>query len=181
MTNGGLFHDGEPIGLHVEDGRVVRGLRLGSTPAPGQSPGNFYYLPNAVLFQDRRGRVAIRESGAMRGREGEVRVGLQSGPALLLNGRVHRVATPANRGVAHERRVAACVTGQGRLAILFAPGATTFPQLTGALVAEAGCRNTVFLDANVTGLLVPGGGIHIPARETAGVLALVVAADSAAR
>src|SRR5690348_2050733 len=49
-TNGGLFADA-PIGLHVEDGREIRPLNLDASPPAGQLPGNFYYLPNAVLWQ----------------------------------------------------------------------------------------------------------------------------------
>lgn len=171
VTNGGLFNAGAPLGLQVEDGRVVRPLRAGSTPAAGENPGNFFYLPNAVLFQDRTGRVAIRESSRMAGREGEVRDGLQSGPALLLGGRVHPIAAPPNRGRAHDRRSAACVSASGRLSIVFARTPTTFPQLARFLV-KLGCRDATFLDANVTGLYIPGHGVSIREEDFAGVLVL---------
>ena len=160
-TNGGLFHDGAPIGLHVEDGRAVRPLNLDTAPPPGHRPGNFYYLPNAVLFQDRSGDVTIRDARRMRGRTEAVRDGLQSGPALLLDGAAHRVARPPNRGVPHASRSAACVVNPRELLIVFAPDPTTFPQLTRFLAAQ-GCRDAVFLDANVPGIYAPGHGIDIP-------------------
>ncbi|HEX8244953.1 MAG TPA: phosphodiester glycosidase family protein, partial [Longimicrobium sp.] len=144
-TNGGLFDRG-PIGLHYEDGRAVRGLNLDTAPPRGQKPGNFYYLPNGVLYQDRAGNVAIRDSRHMRGRLGEVRDGTQSGPALVLRGVVHPVARPPNRGVAHANRVAACVTGPRELAIVFVRQPSTFPRLARFLLGRLGCRDAVFLD-----------------------------------
>ena len=172
-TNGGLFHDGAPIGLHHEDGRAVRPLNLATAPPPGHRPGNFYYLPNAVLFQDRAGNVAIRDSRRMRGHAGAVRDGLQSGPALLLDGAAHRVARPPNRGVPHANRSAACVAGPRELVIVFAPDPTTFPQLARFLSAQ-GCRDAVFLDANVPGIYAPAHGVDVAPSDFAGVLALTV-------
>lgn len=179
VTNGGLFHAESPIGLQVEDGRPVRSLRLGSTPPEGQKAGNFYYLPNGVLYQDHAGRVAIRESSDMRGHERSIRDGLQSGPALLLNGNVHPIARPPNRGRAHERRSAACISAPERLSIVFAPGATTFPQIT-RFLTELGCRDAIFLDATITGLLIPQRGIHIRTDQFGGLLVLTIPEDSAA-
>ncbi|HEX6747559.1 MAG TPA: phosphodiester glycosidase family protein [Longimicrobium sp.] len=178
-TNGGLF-DGGPIGLHVEDGRVVRALNLDTVPPAGQKPGNFYYLPNAVLYQDRAGNVAIRDARRMHGRESSVRDGTQSGPALLLDGAVHRVARPPNRGVAHRNRLAACVTGPRELVIVFARQPTTFPQLA-RFLAGLGCRDAVFLDANVPGIYVPGERIDVAPQSFAGILTLTVPSDDAAR
>lgn len=170
-TNGGLFADA-PIGLQVEDGRVVRPLNLDASPPPGQLPGNFYDLPNAVLWQDRAGAVHLRDSRRMRGRTGEVRDGLQSGPALLLDGRVHRIARPPNRGVEHANRSAACATGPHELVIVFVPGPSTFPQLA-RFLTRLGCRDAVFLDGNVPGLLVPGR-IDLPPARFEGILTLSV-------
>lgn len=177
-TNGGLF-DGAPIGLHYEDGRAVRGLSLDTAPPPGQKPGNFYYLPNAVLYQDRAGNVAIRDSRRMRGRLGQVRDGTQSGPALVLRGVVHPVARPPNRGVAHQNRVAACVLGPRELAIVFVRQPSTFPRLARFLVGRLGCRDAVFLDGTVPGLYVPGQGIDVAPSSFAGILALAVPAGAA--
>jgi uncharacterized protein YigE (DUF2233 family) len=171
-ANGGLFDLGAPIGLHYEDGRPVRPLNLARVPPASGKPGNFYYLPNAVLYQDRAGRVAIRDSRQMAGHEDRVRDGLQSGPALLLDGGVHSVARPPNRGAPHARRLAACVPSPTRLVIVFAERPTTFPQLAGFLQRRLGCRDAVFLDAEVTGIYVPGGNVDVAPSSFAGVLTL---------
>ncbi|HYW08724.1 MAG TPA: phosphodiester glycosidase family protein [Longimicrobium sp.] len=175
-TNGGLFHGGLPIGLHYEDGARVTPLDLDTRPPPGRGGGNYYSLPNAVLFQDRAGRVAIRESTRMRGLTGSVRDGLQSGPALLLDGDVHRIARSPNVGVPHDRRAAACVLGGETLVIVFARGRTTFPQLARFRREELRCRDALFLDANVPGIYLPGRGVNIPPIDFAGILALTVPA-----
>lgn len=173
-TNGGLFHAGLPIGLHYEDGARVRPLDLDTGPPPGQGGGNYYSLPNAVLYQDRAGRVAIRESPRMRGLTGTVRDGLQSGPALLLNDVVHRIARPSNKGKLHDRRTAACTRDAETLVIVFARSRTTFPQLARFLREELRCRDALFLDANVPGIYLPGRGVNIPPADFAGILTLTV-------
>ncbi|HEX8432813.1 MAG TPA: phosphodiester glycosidase family protein [Longimicrobium sp.] len=173
-TNGGLYHAGLPMGLHYEDGARVTPLDLDTRPPPGRGGGNYYSLPNAVLFQDRAGRVAIRESSRMRGLTGSVRDGVQSGPALLLDGATHRIARPPNVGVAHDRRAAACMTDGQTLMIVFARTRTTFPQLARFLRDELRCRDALFLDANVPGIYLPGRGVNIPPVDFAGILTLTV-------
>jgi len=173
-TNGGLFHAGLPIGLHYEDGVSVRPLDLDTRPPPGQGGGNYYSLPNAVLFQDRAGRVGIRESPRMTGLIRSVRDGLQSGPALLLNGVVHPIAGASNKGKLHDRRTAACTRDAETLVIVYARSRTTFPQLARFLHEELRCRDALFLDANVPGIYLPGRGVNIPPVEFAGILALTV-------
>jgi uncharacterized protein YigE (DUF2233 family) len=171
-VNGGLFDEGRPIGLHVEDGRTIRPLDLTARPPSPAKAGNYYFLPNAVLYQDRQGHVAIRDARLARGRADAVRDGLQSGPALLLGGVVHPIARPANRGAPHARRIAACVLSPDRLTIVFAEGPTTFPQLTAFLQQRLGCRDAVFLDAEITGIYLPSARVDLPARSFAGVLTL---------
>jgi uncharacterized protein YigE (DUF2233 family) len=173
-TNGGLFHAGLPIGLHYEDGARVRPLDLDTRPPPGQGGGNYYSLPNAVLFQDRAGRVAIRESPRMTGLIGSVRDGLQSGPALLLNGVVHPIARASNKGKLHDRRTAACTRDAETLVIVYARSRTTFPRLARFLHEELRCRDALFLDANVPGIYLPGRGVNIPPADFAGILTLTV-------
>lgn len=173
-TNGGLYHGPASIGFHAEDGKVVRPLNLATAPPPGQLPGNFYYLPNAVLFQDTTGAVAVRDSRSVRGRGRTVRDGTQSGPALLLGGAVHPVARPPNRGRSHDHRSAACVLDARRLVIVFARDGTTFPQLARFLSGRLGCRDAVFLDGNVPGLYLPEHGIDIAPQNFAGILTLTI-------
>lgn len=175
-TNGGLFDERGPLGLHREDGRTVTPLDLRADPGPGERDGNFFYLPNAVLYQDTTGAVAVRESRRMGGRVEAVRDATQSGPALLLDGATHWLARPPHQGRRHEDRLAACVTDARTLLVVFVRRGTTFPQLTRFLRTRLGCRDAVFLDGNVPGMYLPGRGMDAPPDDFRGVLALTVPA-----
>lgn len=81
-SNGGIFTLAAPEGLHVERGQVLTPLNL------RQGRGNFYEQPNAVFFVTSTGRAEIVESSAARARIPDMAEATQSGPALLLDGRL---------------------------------------------------------------------------------------------
>ena len=81
-TNAGMFHaTDQPVGLWTVDGVTTTPIEL----AAGE--GNFYLHPNAVFTIDGRGpRVVDSRRYAP---VGPVHLATQSGPALVLRGRIH--------------------------------------------------------------------------------------------
>src|SRR5215471_4602833 len=82
--NAGMFDDsGAAIGLLVEDGRTVHELNTAS------GSGNFYMQPNGVFSQDADGRLHVEATQAFAARRAKPRWAVQSGPMLLLAGKLH--------------------------------------------------------------------------------------------
>ena len=81
--NGGMFHeDRAPVGLYVENGREQRPL------VKSAGPGNFGLLPNGV-FCIRAGRADVIETRAFARARPACRFATQSGPMLVIDGRMH--------------------------------------------------------------------------------------------
>lgn len=87
--NAGIYgQDGRPLGLHVENGNLIRSLNVPDYTQHRQ--GNFFLLPNGV-FQIRNGEASIVESGTLANVTDwkGVSLAVQSGPMLVMNGSVH--------------------------------------------------------------------------------------------
>ena len=82
-TNGGMYHpDNSPVGLYVEEGREL--VRANTSAGPG----NFHMRPNGVFYVT--GEVAgILETRSFVKRRPQVDFATQSGPMLVIDGKVH--------------------------------------------------------------------------------------------
>ncbi len=81
--NAGMYHsDRNPVGLYIENGREVTPL------VKGASRGNFGMLPNGV-FCIRADRVDVIETLSYARRKPECRDASQSGPMLVIDGKLH--------------------------------------------------------------------------------------------
>lgn len=82
--NGGMYHeDLSPVGLYVEDGKVLSPLNS------GDGKGNFYLKPNGVFLIGRNGEAAIVETSAYGAVPRDAEFATQSGPMLVIGGEVH--------------------------------------------------------------------------------------------
>ncbi|MCV3209787.1 phosphodiester glycosidase family protein [Mesorhizobium sp. YC-39] len=82
--NAGMYHeDLSPVGLLVEDGREKAPLNL------ADCEGNFFLKPNGVFLVRKDGKAAIMETGAYASARPEVAFATQSGPILVIDGRLH--------------------------------------------------------------------------------------------
>lgn len=82
--NAGMYHeDLTPVGLLVEKGHEVAPLSL----ADGE--GNFFLKPNGVFLIRNDGKAAIMETNAYAAAKPDAAFATQSGPMLVIDGRVH--------------------------------------------------------------------------------------------
>jgi uncharacterized protein YigE (DUF2233 family) len=86
--NGGMYRgDLSPVGLYIENGRVmVPANTVTLTGAQSQIP-NFYKKPNGVFYIG-AGRAGILETGRFLAEKPEANFATQSGPMLLINGAI---------------------------------------------------------------------------------------------
>lgn len=82
--NAGMYHDDlSPVGLYVEDGRVLAPLNH------SEGKGNFFLKPNGVFFVTPGGEAAILETGRYGAERPDALFATQSGPLLVVHGRVN--------------------------------------------------------------------------------------------
>jgi uncharacterized protein YigE (DUF2233 family) len=150
VANAGIFDpDSTPAGLHVERGQVLDPLNL------RRAPGNFYLRPNAVFAILRDGTARIVESRDARGLR--IAEGTQSGPALVLDGRIHPKFSPPPGGTPLERSaVGVCGPREVVLARTVDGTGITLYELARLFRDRLRCRDALFLDGNRTALHLPG-------------------------
>ena len=86
--NAGMFDDaGAPIGLLVEDGREVRAINR------RKGGGNFHLMPNGVFLVRRNGRAEVVTTARFRPAP-DIAFATQSGPMLVIDGKLHPSSMP---------------------------------------------------------------------------------------
>jgi uncharacterized protein YigE (DUF2233 family) len=149
--NAGMYdEDGAPVGLFVADGERVNRLNLRS------GPGNFHLLPNGVFAVGADGSVSVAASPAFARRGGAPRWATQSGPMLVIGGRLHPKfdADGPSRlvrngvGVRDSRTAFFVISEQG----------VSFGRFARFFRDALGCPDALYLDGSVSSLWDPGAG-----------------------
>jgi uncharacterized protein YigE (DUF2233 family) len=102
-TNAGMYDPAlKPVGLYVEQGKELVRVNTSS------GYGNFHMKPNGV-FHISGDRAAVAETRAFLKQRPHVNLATQSGPMLVINGRLHprfdRSSTPSMGGAVHRSDV----------------------------------------------------------------------------
>ena len=137
-TNGGMYHpDNSPVGLYIEDGREL--VRANTSAGPG----NFHMRPNGVFYVT--GEVAgVLETRSFITRRPRVDFATQSGPMLLIDGKVH------NRFARYggSRKYRAGVGSRDPNSVVFAVSESeiSFGEFARLFRDKLRCKNALFLD-----------------------------------
>lgn len=143
--NGGMYdEDGRPIGLFVLDGKETKPLNLRS------GSGNFHLLPNGVLALDGEGRVSVSSSTAFRKRVPKPRWATQSGPMLVIDGKLHPKFD--SNGQSQLVRNGVGVKDGSTAFFVISEDAVSFGRFARFFRDALGCRNALYLDGSVSSL-----------------------------
>lgn len=148
-TNGGMFDaQGLPIGYYVENGERLHPLNT------RDGAGNFHLKPNGVFFGGADGRWQVLTSmdfaATVKKRPA---FGTQSGPMLLIDGKVHPKFS--QNGASLKLRNAVGVDAQGRAHFVITEEPVSFGALARMMRDSARTPNAVFLDGSVSSLWDP--------------------------
>lgn len=145
-SNGGMYHDDlSPVGLFVEHGIERQPI---STSAGW---GNFHLLPNGVFFL-KDGRATVAETQAYL-REGVAPdFATQSGPMLVIDGRVHPRFLPDSDSL--KRRNAVGVDARGQVFFAISQDAVRFYDFALLFRDELHCANALYLDGTISSVMI---------------------------
>ncbi len=149
--NGGMYgEDGRPIGYYVEGGKRLHKLNR------AKGPGNFHLLPNGVFFGNDTQWGVVESARFARLVKDRPQFGTQSGPMLLIGGKLHpRISQD---GASRYVRNAVGVDRQGRAHFVISDEPLSFGKLARYFRDELKAPNALFLDGNVSSLWHPGAG-----------------------
>jgi uncharacterized protein YigE (DUF2233 family) len=145
--NAGMFgQDQLPVGLYVEDRRKLHeaDTRGGAT--------NFHMKPNGVFWIG-DGVAGVTETGRYLAGTPATRYATQSGPMLIIEGKVHPKIRPDGTSQKIRNGVGACKGGAITFAIADDP--VTFDTFARLFRDGLGCQNALFLDGSVSSLYAP--------------------------
>lgn len=148
--NGGMYqHDLSPVGLYVEDGRELKRANT----ANGQ--GNFHLKPNGVFFVA-KGRAGILETGQYLRQHPPADIATQSGPMLVIDGRLHPKIS--DEGPSRKLRNGVGVQSPDRIVLAISDGPVSFGAFARLFRDALGCRDALFLDGSISSLYAPDLG-----------------------
>jgi uncharacterized protein YigE (DUF2233 family) len=145
--NAGMFdEDGRPIGLAIVEGRQVHAINRRN------GGGNFHLMPNGVFQVRRDGRAEIVTSDKWKP-SADIRVATQSGPMLVISGRLH----PAfdQDGSSRYVRNGVGIAADGRPRFVISEDAVSLGKFARFFRDRLKCRDALFFDGAVSALWDP--------------------------
>jgi uncharacterized protein YigE (DUF2233 family) len=137
-TNGGMFDPAlKPVGLYVERGRELVPLNTRS------GYGNFHLKPNGVFYIS-VDRAAVAETRAFLKRRPRADLATQSGPMLVINGRLHPHFD--RRSTSLKARNGVGVRADGKVMFAISQGEVSFDAFARLFRDGLNCPNALFLD-----------------------------------
>lgn len=150
--NAGMYHrDLAPVGLYVEDGVEVAPL------VTRAGPGNFGLLPNGVFCIGKTFRVI--ESRAFKKERPDCRYATQSGPMLVIGGKLHPKLLPDSDSLYVRNGVGVSEDGE-RAVFAISDEAVNFHAFARFFRDALGLKDALYFDGNISRLYAPSLGRH---------------------
>jgi uncharacterized protein YigE (DUF2233 family) len=144
--NGGMYKQNNlPQGLYIEDKKVLTPLDTTS------GNGNFYLKPNGVFYITTDNHPFICQTDSLINFE-NIQYATQSGPMLLLNGRIHSAFKEGSTNLNIRNGVGIMADNK----IIFAMSKKEISFYDFALYFQSlGCKNALYLDGFVSRTYLP--------------------------
>jgi uncharacterized protein YigE (DUF2233 family) len=154
-TNGGIYSPNlNPLGLYIENGRQLNPINNKA------GNGNYYLKPNAVFYigKNKSASIVTSEKYAAASAGKEIEYALQSGPQLVIDGKIHPEfqAGSANLNV----RSGVGIISEHEVVFAISVGEVNFYEFASLFKDKFLCRNALYLDgtvSNMYGLPFKGG------------------------
>jgi uncharacterized protein YigE (DUF2233 family) len=147
-VNGGMYDDDlRPLGYYVENGERLKELDR------GDGAGNFYMKPNGVFFGSGGAWKVLGSNTFFNTVKDRPAFGTQSGPMLLVDGKLHPEIQDNGPSKAIRNAVGVDASGKAHFVISDAP--VSFGQLARFFRDELKVANALYLDGQVSSLWDP--------------------------
>ena len=146
--NAGMFDpDYRPVGLYIEEGQEI------VQPNTRSGPGNFHLKPNGIFYAG-DGAAGVMETRAFLKKRPPALFATQSGPMLVIDGKLHPRIAKASASA--KTRDGVCVRGEGTALFAISEGEVPFDTFERLFRDGLKCRNALFLDGgSAPALYVP--------------------------
>lgn len=150
--NAGMFHDDyRPVGLLVIDGQEYKPI---VTAGGG---GNFGMLPNGVFCAGGARPFRVLESRAFAQNPPDCRLATQSGPMLVIDGKLHPRFIPGSDSLNYRNGVGVSADGQ-RAMFVISDDRVNFDTFGRYFRDRLGVDQALYLDGSISRLYAPAIG-----------------------
>ena len=148
--NAGMYdEDGRPIGLAIVDGKQKHAVNR------REGGGNFHLMPNGVFQVHWDGLAEIVPTTAWKPSK-SVRIATQSGPMLIIDGKLHPAFEPD--GMSKNIRNGVGIAPGGRPVFVISDAPVSFGKFARLFRDRIKARNALFFDGSVSALWDPAYG-----------------------
>ena len=173
-TNAGMFEeDGSPVGLAIAGGDTRHAINR------RKGPGNFHLLPNGVFFGQANGPWTVLSSEAYAAASPSPNFATQSGPMLVIDGRLHPRFDTDGESINLRNGVGVDAAGRAHFAI--SDDLVSFGRFARLFRDRLRCDNALFLDGSVSRLWDAHGGRQDAGARVGPLLAVLDRAKAAPR
>ena len=145
--NAGMFEeDLSPVGLFIEDSKRVQRANT------SDGASNFHLKPNGVFWIGDK-VAGVEETSRYLNDPPPTRFATQSGPMLVIDGRIHPKILPT--GVSEKIRNGVCVRDGTNVIFAISDGEVTFHAFARLFKDGLNCANALFLDGSLSSLYAP--------------------------
>lgn len=143
--NAGMYHqDLTPVGLFIENGREEAPLNTAN------GAGNFFMKPNGIFLIGKEGQATVMETSAYASRKPNVAFATQSGPMLVIDGRIH--PRFEQNGASRYVRNGVGVRDDGMVVLAISRSPVSFGSFARLFRDPLACPNALFFDGAVSTL-----------------------------
>lgn len=172
--NAGMFHPGfAPVGLFVDHGRTIGKLNLDN------AEGNFFLKPNGVFAITDAGATIIESARfpalAAGGGVEKVQLATQSGPLLVINGKLHPAFHASSDSRLFRNGVGVVSTKHVVFAISKEP--VNFHEFARLFRDEFKCANALFLDGSISSVYTGDAKQSVTRFPLGPIVGITAAAD----
>lgn len=158
-ANAGIYDaHGEPLGLYVENGKTIKAL---NTAHGNPAAGNFSLLPNGVFAIDAKGRASVQTTAAYAAAHAQARVATQSGPMLVIDGKLNPEFDATSDSM--KWRSGVCAPQHDTVVFAVSTGPVNFHTFASLFRDKLGCRDALYLDGTLSQIYVDGNYYGAPA------------------
>lgn len=148
--NAGMYHaDRRPVGLYVENGKETAGI------VTSEGPGNFGLLPNGVFCWG--DRLTVIESRSYAETTPSCRFATQSGPMLVIEGKMHPKFLPDSDS-RHIRNGVGISADGTHAYFAISDKSVTFYEFAELFRDGLSTPNALYFDGSISRLMAPGIG-----------------------
>jgi uncharacterized protein YigE (DUF2233 family) len=145
--NGGMYRpDRSPVGLYVENGRMLQGADTAS------GSGNFYLKPNGIFFVSGNAAGILETGRFLQGRP-HADAATQSGPILVIGGRIH--PRFLSDSTSEKIRNGVGITDTKKVVFAISNDPVTFMQFAKFFRDRLHSPDALYLDGSISSIYAP--------------------------